>query len=148
MIKIAFVCHGNICRSPMAEYLFNDKIKKMNLADKFKAYSFATSSEEIGNGIYPPVKRILNSLNINCSDKRAMRLKSDMYDEYDYFIGMDNENIYNMERLFNNENKIYLLSYFKGINKEVDDPWYTSDFYSCYKEIDDYLNYLIEYLIR
>lgn len=147
MIKIAFVCHGNICRSPMAEYLFNDKMKKMNLADKFKAYSFATSSEEIGNGVYPPIKKILNSLDINCDNKRAIKLRSAMYDEYDYFIGMDNENIYNMERLFNSEDKIYLLSYFKGDNKEVDDPWYTSDFYNCYKEIDDYLNYLIKYLV-
>lgn len=141
MIKIMFVCHGNICRSPMAEFIFKDMIKQRNLEKEFVVKSSATSTEEIWNGIgnpvYPPAKAILKNHNIDVGSKRAVQLKADDYSEYDLFIGMDNMNIRNMHRIFGEdlENKIYKLMSYTGSNDDVSDPWYTNDFEKCYKDI-------------
>lgn len=141
MIKIMFVCHGNICRSPMAEFVFKDLICKKGLSDKFTVASSATSTEEIWNGVgnpvYPPAKRILNSHGISCEGKSAVQLKKADYDNFDYFIGMDGANIRNMNRILGGDpaGKIYKLLTFAGRSDDVADPWYTGDFETTYKDV-------------
>ena len=104
MIKVLFICHGNICRSPMAEFIFKDMIKKQNLTHQFQIASAATSTEEIWNGIgnpvYPPAKAELARHGISCEGKRARQVTKADYAEYDYLIGMDSANIRNMLRIF------------------------------------------------
>ncbi|MBO5375214.1 MAG: low molecular weight phosphotyrosine protein phosphatase [Clostridia bacterium] len=136
MTKIMFVCHGNICRSPMAEFIFKDMVAKRGLEDRFYIASSATSSEEIwgavGNPVYPPAREELAKHGISCGGKRAVRLRADDYDKYDIFVGMDSANIRNMSLIFGSdpENKIRKLN-----EKDVSDPWYTDDFDVAYKEI-------------
>lgn len=142
MIKILFVCHGNICRSPMAEFIFKKLADKAGTADKFYVSSAATSSEEIwggvGNPVYPPAQRELAKHGISCNGKRAVRLKKDDYEKYDYIIGMDSENMRNMKRLFGNDKqgKLYKLLTFAGSERDVSDPWYTGDFSRVYADIE------------
>lgn len=142
MIKILFVCHGNICRSPMAELIFKDMAKRAGIADKFYVSSAATSSEEIwggvGNPVYPPAQRELSKHGISCGGKRAVRLKKDDYEKYDYIIGMDSENMRNMQRLFDGDSqgKLYKLLTFAGSERDVSDPWYTGDFLRAYADIE------------
>lgn len=141
MIKIMFVCHGNICRSPMAEFVLKDMVKRRGLEKDFIISSSATSTEEIYNGIgnpvYPPARAILEAHGINPSGKRAVQLKASDYDKYDLFIGMDSANIRNMTRILDgdNDNKIRKLMEYKGSSADVSDPWYTRDFDRCYKDI-------------
>lgn len=141
MIKILFVCHGNICRSPMAEFIFKDIINKNRVEDKFYISSAATSSEEIicgkGNPVYPPAAEELRKHGISCNGKRAILLKSDDYEKYDMLIGMDSHNIRNMISLFQNENndKIYKLMQFSNKNTDISDPWYSGNFDATYKDI-------------
>lgn len=141
MIKILFVCHGNICRSPMAEFIFKDMLKKQEIADKFIINSSATSAEEIWNGIgnpvYPPAKAELAKHGISCDGKRAVQLKSDDYNNYDYFIGMDSANIRNMKRIFGSDvqNKISRLMDYTERGGDVADPWYTRRFDIAYRDI-------------
>lgn len=141
MIKIMFVCHGNICRSPMAEFLFKDLIKKEGIEEKFIVSSSATSTEEIwggiGNPIYPPAKAELKANGIFCEGKRAVQLKLSDSDNYDYFIGMDSYNINNMKRILDesSHNKIYKLLDFTDNKRDVSDPWYSRDFKGCYSDI-------------
>ena len=105
MIKIMFVCHGNICRSPMAEFMFKHLFESKGESDKFFIASSGTSSEEYGSPVHYGTKRILDRLNISCNGKRAVALKAKDYDEFDYFIGMDNRNLINMQRIFGGDNK-------------------------------------------
>ena len=141
MIKIMFVCHGNICRSPMAELVLKDMVKRRGLEKDFVIASSATSTEEIWNGIgnpvYPPVKAVLEGHGIDPSGKRAVQLKASDYDKYDLFIGMDSANIRNMARILgeDKDNKIRKLMEYTGSNSDVSDPWYTRDFDRCYKDI-------------
>lgn len=141
--KIMFVCHGNICRSPMAEYIFKDLINKKEIADRFYVSSSATSTEEIWNGkgnpVYPPAKRELAKHGINCQGKCAVQLRWEDYDKYDYFVGMDSANIRNMERILggDKENKVYKLMSFAGRDGDVADPWYSGDFETCFNDIFD-----------
>lgn len=136
VIKILFVCHGNICRSPMAEFVFNDLVKKLELEDKYHADSAATSSEEIGNPVYPPVRQLLAQKGISTKGKSARRIRKSDYTEYDFLIGMDKYNIRNMKAFFDdNEGKIYSLLSFTGLDRDVQDPWYTDDFDTCYSDI-------------
>ncbi len=141
MIKILFVCHGNICRSPMAEFVFKDLIKKEGLTDKFFVSSSATSTEEIrgsvGNPVYPPAKRELAKHGISCDGKRAVQLKKAEYDNYDLFIGMDSANIRNMNYIFgqDSQNKIKKLLSYCGEPSDVADPWYTGDFEKTYSDV-------------
>lgn len=147
MIRVLFVCHGNICRSPMAEFLFKDYVKKRNKEDMFYISSAATSSEEIGNKVHYGTKKILDSLGIDCSNKFARKIESSDYNNYDFIIGMDNYNIINLKRFFNKDEKIYSLLSFAGLNRDISDPWYTNDFNKTYQDIrlgiDAFYNYLI-----
>ena len=141
MIRIMFVCHGNICRSPMAEFVLKDMVKRRGLEKDFIISSSATSTEEIYNGIgnpvYPPAKDILEAHCINPSGKRAVQLKESDYDKYDLFIGMDSANIRNITRILcgDKDNKIRKLMEYTGSSADVSDPWYTRDFDRCYKDI-------------
>ena len=130
MIKVLFVCYGNICRSPMAEFLFRDFVQKKGEGDKFYIQSAATSSEELGNPVYPPARKVLEREGIDCSDKRARRITLKDYEEFDYIIGMDDMNIRDMKRFFgeDNQNKIYKLLDFTDSPSDVADPWWTRDF--------------------
>lgn len=140
-MRIMFVCHGNICRSPMAEFVFKDMIKSRGIESDFVVCSSATSTEEIWNGVgnpvYPPVKALLDSKGIDTSGKRAIQLKQSDYDKYDLFIGMDQANIRNMARMLggDREQKIHKLLEYTGSSSDVSDPWYTRDFEKCYRDI-------------
>lgn len=136
MIRVLFVCHGNICRSPMAEFLFKDFVEKKNQAKNFYIESCATSSEEIGNSVHYGTKNILNSLGINCSSKKARKMVKEDYINFDYIIGMDYYNIRNLNNFFNDkENKIFKLLDFVNEDRDVADPWYTGDFNKTYTDI-------------
>ena len=149
-----FVCHGNICRSPMAEFVFKDLVNKKGLGDEFYVCSSATSTEEIwngvGNSVYPPAKRILNAHGINCEGKRAVQLKQSDYDNYDYFIGMDGANIRNMNRILmgDPDNKIFKLLTLAGRSDDVADPWYTGDFETTYKDVLEGCEALLDYILN
>ena len=111
MIKILFVCHGNICRSPMAEFVMKDLAEREGLADHFLIASAATSTDEIGNGVYPPVRELLAKHGISCAGKVARQLTAADYEEYDLLIGMDSANLRNMRRLYGGDvqGKIHLM---------------------------------------
>lgn len=143
MIKIMFVCHGNICRSPMAEFIMKDMVKRRGLENEFHIASSATSTEEIwggiGNPVYPPAKAELAKHGLSCGGKRAVQLKKSDYDKYDYFIGMDSANIRNMTRIFNGDpdNKISKLMDYTDRGGDVADPWYSRRFDVAYRDICD-----------
>ena len=140
MIKILFVCHGNICRSPMAEFIMKDKVKKLGLCNMFEIASAATSAEEIWNGVgnpvYPSAKDELKKHGIACSGKKARQMVKSDYEEYDYLIGMDDANIRNMKNLFGDGDKIFKLLSFAGSDESVSDPWYTDRFDTAYNDIN------------
>jgi len=129
MRKILFCCHGNICRSPMAELI----MKKLVNDEDYEINSCALTREEIGNPIYPPIRSLLEAKGYDCSKHWATLIKESDYEYYDYIIAMDNENLYYLNRYFPGDplNKISLLL----SDKEVDDPWYTRQFQRCYEEI-------------
>jgi len=137
MIKILFVCHGNICRSPMAEFIMKDLIKKAGLTDQFTIASAATSTEEIGSPPHPGTRRRLNREGISVSGKYAVQMIRTDYAKYDYLIGMDRHNIRNMRRISGSDpdGKIHLLLDYCGEYRDVDDPWYTGDFEQAYDDI-------------
>ena len=139
MTKILFVCHGNICRSPMAEFIMKDLAAKRGLGDRFEIASAATSSEEIGNPVYPPALRELAAHGIDCAGHSARRITAADYDKYDMIIGMDSENMRSMMRVFSNdpENKLSLLLDYTERGGEVSDPWYTDDFAAAWRDIYD-----------
>jgi len=139
MIRIMFVCHGNICRSPMAEFIMKKLVSDMGYIDKIYIASSATSTEEIGNSVYPPAKAELAKHGISCNGKTAVQLKKSDYEKYDYFIGMDTANIRNMNRIFGSDKdgKIYKLLTFSGRGNDVADPWYSRDFETTYRDIDE-----------
>ncbi len=140
MHRIMFVCHGNICRSPMAEFVLKDMTQKLGIANELQIASSATSTEEIfcgrGNPVYPPAKQELAKHGISCDGKRAVQLKVSDYDKYDLFIGMDSANIRNMTRMLGGDKlgKIRkLLDYAYG--GDVADPWYSGDFEATYRDV-------------
>lgn len=137
MKKILFVCYGNICRSPMAEFIFKDMVKKESLEDKFLIESKATSYEEIGNDMYYLAKEKLLEKNIPFSKRSVVRLKKDDYDKYDYIIGMADYNIRDIMGIIESDkdNKVYKLLEFIDSDKDIDDPWHTRDFETAYNEI-------------
>ncbi len=146
MIKVLFVCHGNICRSPMAEFLFKDYVKKNNVERLFYIESCATSLEEIGNSVHYGTKRILNNLGIDCSKKKARRITQDDFYSFDYIIAMDKNNIRWLSSYDNNENVKLLLEY-AGLNRDVKDPWYTGNFDETYNDIMLGITKFYQYLI-
>lgn len=138
MTKILFVCHGNICRSPMAEFVMKDLIKKAGLESECQIASAATSREEIGNDIHPGTKGKLREMGIPFSHRRAVQLTATDGREYDYLIGMDRYNLRNMRSIVREEDwhKISLLLDFCGESRDVADPWYTGDFDATWDDID------------
>lgn len=142
MIKIMFVCHGNICRSPMAEFMFRDMINKQGRNGEFSVSSSATSTEEIicgiGNPVYPPARAELLKHGITCDGKRAVRLTKQDYDKYDLFLCMDSNNVKNAVRIFGGDpdEKVKKLLSYCGRDSDVADPWYSGDFARTYKDIN------------
>lgn len=136
-----FVCHGNICRSPMAEFIFKDLAEKQGIADRFVVSSSATSTEEIWNGVgnpvYPPAKAELAKHGLSCNGKRAVQLKKSDYDKYNIFIGMDSANIRNMLRIFGGDpdGKVRKLMDYTDRGGDVADPWYSDRFDVAYQDI-------------
>ena len=150
MIRICFVCLGNICRSPMAEFIMKDLINKNNLSNKFIITSRATSYEEIGNGIYPKAKDKLNEKNISFDNtKTSIRLEKEDLDRYDYIIGMEERNIINIERILGKKDKkiIRLLDYSNN-PLDIADPWYTNNFEQTYNDILEGCNFFLDFLIK
>lgn len=137
MTKILFVCHGNICRSPMAEFLFRELTRQRGLAARFETASAATSTEEIGNPVYPPVRRLLSSHGIDCSGKRARQLTRADYDRYDLLLGMDSANIRNMYRICGGDPAGKIARVLDGTSRprDIADPWYTDDFQATWDDL-------------
>lgn len=149
-IKVLMVCHGNICRSTMAESVMTYLVKEKGLEDRFYINSAATSREEIGNGPHYGTVNKLRSVGIPVVPHRAVQMTSEDYREYDYLIGMDTENIRNMNRISggNPDGKIYKLMSFAGSGRDVADPWYTGDFDATYRDVNEGCRALLDYLIN
>lgn len=137
MTKILFVCHGNICRSPMAEFVMKKLVQEAGLASEFEIASAATSTEEIGNPVYPPARRKLAEHGISTTGKTARQLTRRDYAYYDLLIGMDTWNLRNMNRMLGGDpdDKIRLLMDYTDCPGDVADPWYTDDFQTCYEDV-------------
>ena len=137
--KILMVCWGNICRSPMAEFIMKDLVEKNGLADRFYIESAAHSSEEIGNPVYPPAKAELAKHGISCEGKRARQMRREDYGKFDHIIGMEKINLGYMNRILGGdpEGKVRLLMDFTDHPEDIDDPWYTGDFAGVYRQISE-----------
>ena len=138
MMRILFICHGNICRSPMAEFVMKDLVRKAGLESQFHIESAATSTEEIGNPVYPPARRKLAEHGIDCAGKTARQLRNEDYDRFDLLIGMDRANLRNMHRICGDDfdGKLHLLMEYAGRpDAEVADPWYTGDFETTWQDV-------------
>ena len=137
MIKVLFVCHGNICRSPMAQFVFQDMVCKAGLEKKFDIDSSATSTEEIGNPVHRGTRAKMNEMGSPMVDHRAVQMKKEDYKKYNYLIGMDQWNIRNMMRIVGKDpdHKIFKMLEFAGSDRDVADPWYTGDFDATYRDI-------------
>ena len=137
MIKVLFVCHGNICRSPMAEFVLRNMVK--NMAAEFEIASAATSTEEIGNPVYPPARKKLKENGISCDGKTARQMTKEDYRYYDHIIAMDRFNIRNMAKFVGEDpdNKVSLMMDFTNRPGDVADPWYTGDFEATWKDINE-----------
>ena len=151
--KIMFVCHGNICRSPMAEFIFKNMLEERGLAKKVYVSSSATSTEEIvcgvGNPVYPPAQRELKKHGLDVGEKRAVQLKIDDYDKYDLFVVMDGNNMRNALRIFGKDpdNKLSRMMVFTSRGGDVADPWYTGDFSTTYRDISDGCLGLLDFIL-
>lgn len=147
MYKILMVCHGNICRSPMAEFVLRDMLKKRGI-EGVEVASAATSTEEIGNGVHRGTRAILHSLGIDCSFKRARQMTRTDYAEYDLLLGADSRNIINMKRISgaDGEGKILRLLDFTSHPRDISDPWYTGDFDTTYADVKEGCEALIAWL--
>ena len=148
MIKVLFICHGNICRSTLAESVFTHMVKSIGLEDRFLIDSFATSTEEIGN---PPHRGTVNKLRekgIPLVPHRAKQITRKDYDNSDFVIGMDTANIRNLNRMLNGdpEGKIYKFLTFAGSSRDIADPWYTGDFEATYNDVVEGCEGFIKYL--
>lgn len=142
MIKICFVCHGNICRSPMAEFIMKEKVKTLGLSDKFLIESRATSYEEDGNDMYPQAKKKLDEMRIPYMRHKATRLEKTDYQKFDYFICMEKVNMKNSRYIFDDSlGKVRML-----LPKDIADPWYSGNFDETYSDLDVGIDKLIEEL--
>jgi len=148
MKKIMFVCHGNICRSPMAEFIMKDIVKKYGCEREFVINSSATSTEEIGNNIYPPAQKELKRRGIPFVSHYSVQLKASDYEKYDLFVLMDRNNERNICRIFKNdsEHKIHRLLEYSGRNDDVSDPWYSRRFDVAFDDIYEGCMGLFRYL--
>ena len=150
MVKILFICHGNICRSPMAEAVFKDMIARRGLADRFDVGSAAVSSEELGNPVYPSANRELERRGLPRSNHRAWQLSRPDYECYDFFICMDRDNVYRLQRIFDGDrkHKIGMLLAYTDNPREIEDPWFTGRFEHVYDEIVEGCEALLDELLR
>ena len=148
MIKILFVCHGNICRSPMAEFVMKDIIQKEGKSAQYYVASAATSFEEIGNPVHPGTRNKLRQVGISTEGKYAVHLERTDYQKYDFLIGMDSWNMKNIMRIIGSDpdNKVYKLLDFTTHPADIDDPWYTHDFDTTYREVLEGCQALWEYV--
>lgn len=150
MIKILFVCLGNICRSPMAQFIFQDLVTKRGLANHFIIASAATSSEETGNPVHHGTRKKLAEHGISTEGKRAVRMTKSDYEKYDYLLGMEEWNLRNMRRIVGNDpqQKIHRLLDFSNSPRDIADPWYTGDFDTTYNDILEGCQALLDYIIK
>lgn len=142
------ICHGNICRSTMAEFVMKDMVRKAGLEDEYYIESAATSREEIGNDTHPGTKRKLTEVGIPYTKRRARQVTKNDYDEYDYLVIMDQNNFRNLNRIIGSdpENKVFKLLDFAGKNRDIADPWYTGNFDETYEDVVEGCQALLEYL--
>lgn len=150
MIKVMFVCLGNICRSPMAEFVFKDIVRKKGLEKEFEIKSRATSYEEMGNDMHYMTRYKLAQENIPFQKREAARLEAEDYEKYDFILGMDESNIRNIKRIVGEDtgSKIYKLLDFSEKPRDIADPWYTGNFDKTYNDIVEGCNCFLEFLIR
>ena len=139
MYKVLFICHGNICRSTAAQYVMQDMVKRAGLAESFFIDSAATSTEEIGNPVYPPMRRTLESHGVPCEGHRARQMTRRDYDAFDLIIAADDENLYYMNRICGGdpEGKLRLLMDYTDRPGQVADPWYTGDFEATWRDVSE-----------
>ena len=144
--KVLFVCYGNICRSPMAKYMFLNMIDNLGLNDKFIVDSAGTSNEEEGNPMYPNTIKKLNEMHIPYDSHTAKQITYKDYNEYDYIIVMDEMNKRDLISMFNRSDKVYKLLDFTPLKRDIEDPWGTRNFDVCYEDIDYGLKCFLDYL--
>ena len=149
LTSILFVCHGNICRSPMAEFVMKQKVVERGLSARFEIASAATSREEIGNPVYPPARRMLQTHGISCTGKTARQMTRADYEHYDYIIAMDRNNLRNMQRIVEQDidGKISLLMDYTDTPRDVADPWYTGDFQATWDDVQEGCEGLLERIL-
>ncbi len=147
MIKIMFVCLGNICRSTMSEFVMKAMIKEAGLEDKFFVASSATSNEAIGCDVHRGTKAVLDKNDIPYSKRAAVRLEKSDFDKYDYFIGMEERNVGDMKKILGTDKKIYKLLEFAGEDSDISDPWYTHNFDSTYNDVTKGCKALLDMLV-
>ncbi len=150
MISVLFVCHGNICRSPMAEFIMKDKVSRAGLTDQIHIESAAMHTDEIGNDTHYGTKKLLDRYDIPYEPRAARLTNKKDYARFDYIIGMDSYNLRDMQRLFRKDpdQKLSLLMDWVGISRDVADPWYTGDFETTYEDVDAGCTALLEHLKR
>ena len=148
MTKILFVCHGNICRSPMAEFVMKQLVARLDMQDEFTIASAATSTEELGNPVYPPARRVLQKHGINCAGKIARQMNKRDYAVFDLLVGMDSANLRNMRRICGGypQDKLRLLMEYTDRPGDVADPWYTGDFETTWQDVNAGCKGLIKHL--
>ncbi len=148
MTRILFVCHGNICRSPMAEFVMKDMAEKAGMSKEIAVASAATTDEELGNPVYPPARRKLAEHGIGCAGKTARRMRYDDYEQYDLIVGMDRENLFDMRRICRGDpaGKIRLLMDYTDRPGDVADPWYTRDFEATWRDVEEGCRALLDRL--
>ncbi len=149
MIKILFICHGNICRSPMAEYIMKHLVQSRHLSSDFEIASAATSTEEIGNPVYPPARDTLARHGIGCSGHHARQVTKADYGYFDYLIVMDRMNVRNLNRIIGSDpqGKVSKLRSFAGIQGDIEDPWYTGAFDEVYDQITEGCEALLKHIL-
>lgn len=150
MIRILFVCHGNICRSPMAEFIMKDSVRRAGCEEKFLIASAATTTDDLGSDMYPMAKEELRKHGIPFERRRARQLRRVEYADWDYIVAMDGENLVDIPELLgpDTEHKVRLLLSFAGENRPVSDPWYTRDFAAAYRDISLGCEALLEEALR
>ena len=150
MKKIIFVCLGNICRSPMAEFVMKDIVEKAGLSHEFEIASAATSTYEIGNPVYPPARQKLAEHGIDCKGKTARQITKKDYDYYDYIVAMDQSNIRNLKNMLRNDlqGKISRLMDYTSRPADVADPWYTGDFQATWDDVSEGCEELLRFILK
>ena len=148
MTGVLFVCHGNICRSPMAEFLFKDLVARRGLAERFHIESAATTTDVIGNAPHAGTCAILAREGVSCEGKRARQITRDDYERFDVIIGMDDANMRSMQRAFGGDpaGKLHKMMEFAGSERDVADPWYTGDFEATFRDVSDGCEGLLSWL--